>query len=53
MRCGYSKEPSRGDCSFEHPKHIFKPMDKKKIAILHKFFCLTGPMAGLQIREHD
>ena len=22
--CGYSKEPSQGDGSFEHPKHMFK-----------------------------
>ena len=33
--CGYSKEPSHGDGSFEHPKHMFKLMDKKIIAILH------------------
>ena len=33
------------DGSFEHPKHImFKLMDKKIMAILRKFFCLTGPM---------
>ena len=38
--CGYSKEPSQGDGSFEHPKHMFKPMDKKFYA---NFFCLTDP----------
>ena len=31
--CGYSKEQSRWDSSFEHPKHMFKLMDKKIIAI--------------------
>ena len=40
--CGYSKEPSRWDGSFEHAKQMFKLMDKKIIA--GKFFCLTGPM---------
>ena len=30
---GYSKEPSHWDGSFEHPKHMFKLMDKKIIAI--------------------
>ena len=24
--CGYSKEPSQGDGSFEHPKRMFKLM---------------------------
>ena len=28
--CGYSKEPSHRDGSFEHPKHMLKLMDKKK-----------------------
>ena len=33
--CGYSKELSRWDGSFsEHPKHMFKHVDKKMIAIL-------------------
>ena len=32
--CGYSKEPSQRDGSFEHPKHMFKLMDKKINAIL-------------------
>ena len=26
--CGYSKEQSQGDGSFEHPKHMFKLMGK-------------------------
>ena len=32
--CGYSKEPSRYDGSFEHPKHMFKLMGKKKHTLL-------------------
>ena len=31
--CGYSKEPSQWDGSFEHPKHMFKLMGKKIITI--------------------
>ena len=27
--CGYSKEPSQWDSSFEHPKHMLKLTDKK------------------------
>ena len=42
--CGYSKEPSQGDGSFEHPKHMFKLMSKKIITIYTKIFCLTGPL---------
>ena len=34
--CGYSKEPSRWDSSFEHPKHMFKLMGMKIIKILRK-----------------
>ena len=34
--CGYSKEQSQRDGSFEHPKHIFKLMGKKIIKILCK-----------------
>ena len=36
--CGYSKEPSQLDSSFEHPRHMFEIMDKKIIAILHRIF---------------
>ena len=32
--CGYSKEPSQWDGSFEHQKHMFKLMGKKIITIL-------------------
>ena len=39
--CGYSKEPSQWDGSFEHPKHMFRVLNKKIIA---KIICLTGPM---------
>ena len=28
--CGYSKEPSQWDGSFEHPKHMFKSMGIRK-----------------------
>ena len=29
--CGYLKEPSQSDGSFEHPTHMFKLMDKKMV----------------------
>ena len=32
--CGYSKEPSQWDASFEHPKHMFKLIGKEINAIL-------------------
>ena len=32
--CGWSKEPSQWDGSFEHPKHMLKWMDKKLSTIL-------------------
>ena len=32
--CGYSKEPSQSDDSFEHPKHMLKIMGKKIFTIL-------------------
>ena len=32
--CGYSKEQSHREGSFEHPKHMLKLMGKKKITIL-------------------
>ena len=40
--CGYSKEPSQWDGSFEHPKHMFKLMDKDRNAILGG--SLSGPI---------
>ena len=41
--CVYSKEPYQWHGSFEHQKHIFKLMDKKKLQFLAKKICLTGP----------
>ena len=32
--CGYSKEPSQCDGSFEHQKHMLKVMGKKILKIL-------------------
>ena len=32
--CGYSKEPSQWDGSFEHPKHMLKLMGKRIFTIL-------------------
>ena len=32
--CGYSKEPSHQDGSFEHPQHMLKLMGKKIFTIL-------------------
>ena len=32
--CGYSKEPSHGDGSFEHPELMFRLIGKKLINIL-------------------
>ena len=34
ISCGYSKEPSQWDGSFEHPKKMFKVMGKKIIRFL-------------------
>ena len=31
--CGYSKEPSQGNGSFQPPKHMFKLMGKKIVKI--------------------
>ena len=42
--CGYSKEPSQWDGSFEHPKLMFRLMDKKIIKILGNEMSLSGPM---------
>ena len=39
--CGYSKEPSQGDSSFEHPKHMLKLMGKKILIILCPKFILS------------
>ena len=39
--CGYSKEPSQWDGSFEHPKHILKLMGKKIFTFLRWNFYLN------------
>ena len=36
--CGYSKEPSQWDSSFEHPQHMLKVMGKKIFTISHRIF---------------
>ena len=42
--CGYSKEPSRCDGSFERPKHMLKIIGKKIFAIFAEKFCLSNPL---------
>ena len=37
-RCGYSKEQSQLDVSFEHPKHMFKLMGKEIFSTLRLKF---------------
>ena len=39
--CGYSKELSRWEGSFEHPKHMLKLMGRKFFTILCSFFVFT------------
>ena len=39
--CGYSKEPSQWDGSFEHPKHMLKINGKTKFTTLDEKFCLS------------
>ena len=36
--CGYSKEPSLRDGSFEHPKYMLKMMSKKILTIARRKF---------------
>ena len=43
--CGYSKEPSQWDGSFEHSKQMFKLADKKTIATLCSKILLNWPYA--------
>ena len=40
------KEPSQGEGSFEHPKHMFKLMGMKILTILHSKHCLSIPMCA-------
>ena len=49
--CGYSKEPSQWDDSFEHSKHMLKVMGKKIFTSLLWFFCLFKPMNHFQISQ--
>ena len=42
--CGYSKEPSQWDCSFEDPKHVLIAWQEKNCNFCTNKFCLTGPM---------
>ena len=39
--CGYSKELSQLDSSFEHPKHMLKLIAKKIIAFLRSTILLS------------
>ena len=41
--CGYSKEPSHRDGSFEHLKHMLKIMSKNYA----ENFCLSKPVDGV------
>ena len=47
--CGYSKEPSQWDGSFEHPKHMLKLMGQKIYTCLrwNECFCLSKPVGPL------
>ena len=53
--CGYSKEPSKWDSSFENPKHMFQLIGEKIFKILHKQKSLSGPMIDETISSitHD
>ena len=43
--CGYSKEPSQCDSSFESPVLMFKFIDRKKSQFyVKKSLCFSGPM---------
>ena len=48
IRCGYSKEPSQIDGSFEHPKEMFALMGKKIRTIL----CFKGFLIGINEKFH-
>ena len=53
--CGYSKEPSQWNGSFNHPKHMLKLMGKKILNILRwKFlFILTKIIPDTHTDIHD
>ena len=42
--CGYSKEPSQKDGSFEHPKHMLQLIGKKIFTFYAENFCLSKPV---------
>ena len=48
--CWYSKEGSRRDRSFEHPKQMFDRMDRKIFTFLHSKNYLSGPMTHLNLQ---
>ena len=48
MCCGYSKEQSQWDGSFEHLKHImFKLMGKKYLQFFAEMFCLFNLLGSI------
>ena len=49
MCCGYSKQPSQWDGCFEHPKQMFKLMDK--LFAIYAYFCIWT--YGLCQRKRD
>ena len=52
--CGYSKEPSQWDDSFEHPKHMLKLMGKKIFTIIYaQMFCLSKHMIFDKVNFND
>ena len=51
--CGYLKEPSQWDGSFEHPKHMLKIMGKKIFTILRCNFCLSKPMCRYELYTYN
>ena len=50
--CGYSKEPSQWDGSFEHQKHMLQLMDKKIFTFLHSIFFFIKTY-GLGLEDED
>ena len=44
ISCGFSKEPSQRDGSFEHPKHMLKLMGKKIFTILRSTYVIFRKM---------
>ena len=49
--CGYSKEASHRDASFEHPKQMLKLMVKKIFTILHsKMFIWNHAMNQVKMK---